>query len=103
LVKSGFRGDIYATPATRDLCSAMLFDSAHIQESDVKLSTSAAPRRASRRSLLYTMPDAIQALKQFVSVGITPVRAAARRARDVRDTGHILGSAMVILDVEGLP
>src|SRR5688500_1842116 len=34
LVKSGFNGDIYCTYATRDLCAAMLMDSAHIQERD---------------------------------------------------------------------
>jgi metallo-beta-lactamase family protein len=36
LVKAGFRGDIYTTFATQELCGAMLLDSAHIQERDVQ-------------------------------------------------------------------
>ena len=102
LVKSGFRGNIYATPATRDLCSAMLLDSAHIQESDVKFVNK---RRAEKGEPpfkpLYTMPDAIQALKQFVSVGYhRPFEPLPGVRATFRDTGHILGSAMVFLDVE---
>ncbi|MDQ1257151.1 MAG: metallo-beta-lactamase family protein, partial [Candidatus Hydrogenedentes bacterium] len=36
LVRRGYQGKIYTTPATRDLCAVMLIDSAHIQERDAK-------------------------------------------------------------------
>jgi metallo-beta-lactamase family protein len=101
LLRAGFRGCVYSTSATRDLCAHMLMDSAHIQENDVRY----VNRRRRKRGQtpfepLYSKNDAIEILKQFHSVDydhpfepVTGVRAY------FRDAGHILGSASVVLDI----
>jgi metallo-beta-lactamase family protein len=66
LVKNGFEGNIYTTPATRDLCSAMLRDSGHIQEYDAYY----VNKKRARKGLepvepLYTVEDAANSLKNF--------------------------------------
>jgi metallo-beta-lactamase family protein len=104
LVRAGFRGDVYCTPATRDLANLMLRDSAHIQEQDAAYLN----QKASRRDLppvepLYTIQDAERALKHLVGY-------AYDRSFDLDgigrasflDAGHILGSAITLLElVEG--
>ncbi|MGH2592475.1 MAG: MBL fold metallo-hydrolase RNA specificity domain-containing protein [Anaerolineae bacterium] len=102
LVKSGFRGSIYATSATRDLCAAMLLDSAHIQESDVRhVNKRRAEKGEPPFKPLYTRVDAVEALTHFVSVEYHRTFEPLPGVQALfRDTGHILGSAMVILDVE---
>ena len=102
LVKSGFRGSIYATSATRDLCACMLLDSARIQESDVRYVNK---RRAEKGEPpfkpLYTELDAIEAMKRFVAVEYhRPFEPLPGVRAEFRDSGHILGSAMVVLDAE---
>jgi metallo-beta-lactamase family protein len=102
LVKSGFRGNIYSTPATRDLCSAMLRDSGHIQEYDAYY----VNKKRARKNLppvepLYTVEDATISLENFVSVGYNrslPIAPGVNLT--FQDAGHILGSAIVVLDIE---
>jgi metallo-beta-lactamase family protein len=102
LVKSGFAGNIYATPATRDLCSAMLRDSGHIQEYDAEY----VNKKRARKGLppvepLYTVEDATNSLQNFVSVGYgRPIQVAPGVMLTFHDAGHILGSAIVALDIE---
>ena len=102
LVRSGFHGSIYCTFATRDLCSAMLRDSAYIQERDVEY----VNKKRARKGLepvepIYTHADAIASLEHFVSVGYErPVIVAPGVQCTFFDAGHILGSAMVLLEIE---
>jgi metallo-beta-lactamase family protein len=102
LVKSGFGGDIYATYATRDLCGAMLMDSAHIQESDVDYVNKKRLRNGQKPfEPLYTQDDAVTALRQFHSIAYD--RAATILpgvTLTFRDAGHMLGSAIVTLNIE---
>jgi metallo-beta-lactamase family protein len=102
LVNNGFQGNIYATPATRDLCSAMLRDSGHIHEEDAAYIN----RKRARQGLppvepLYTQEDAARSLGHFVSVGYDrPLPVVPGVTVTFRDAGHILGSAVVVLDLE---
>ena len=71
LVKQGFGGPILCTPATADLCSVMLRDSAHIQEKDAEWISRRHRKRdpdAPAAEPLYTMEDAEQCLEQLQSL-----------------------------------
>lgn len=101
LVANGFGGPIHATPATIDLCSVMLPDSAHIQESEVDQLN----RRNARRGIpavtpIYTRADAARCQERFrpvsyeVMTAITPdIRARFWNA------GHLLGSASIEIEI----
>jgi len=101
LAKNGFDKPIYSTSATRDLCSAMLRDSAYIQESDVKF----VNKRNAEKGLppiepLYTLVDATNALRLFRTVEYDrPAEILPGVRLTYRDAGHILGSASVMLQV----
>jgi metallo-beta-lactamase family protein len=102
LTRDGFRGNIYTTSATRDLSSAMLLDSAHIQESDVQhVNKRRTEAGEPPFKPLYTQADAVAALQHFVAVeyerSFEPLPGVQAT---LRDSGHILGSAMVILDID---
>jgi metallo-beta-lactamase family protein len=99
LVKEGFHGPVYATPATRDLSAVMLADAAHIQEKDYQFL-----QRHGRAGLesepLYSLRDAIAV--QDLMIGVPYRRVFHLRkhlALDFLEAGHILGSAAVDLRV----
>ena len=101
LVRNGFTGDIVTTSATRDLCSIMLRDSAKIQESDVAY-LNKKRRRDNLPPLepIYTMADALASLKQFIGISYErPYQVAPGITLTFYDAGHVLGSALVVLDV----
>ncbi|MEX0866739.1 MAG: MBL fold metallo-hydrolase, partial [Pirellulales bacterium] len=102
LVRAGFRGKIYCTDATRDLCAHMLLDSAKIQESDVRYVNK--KRKREGRALfepLYEKRDAARTLRQFRSRDYdTPFEVVPGFTATLIDAGHMLGSASVVLDVE---
>jgi len=102
LVRNGFQGNIYATPATRDLCSAMLRDAAYIQEQDTAyLNKKRARSGEPPLEPIYTVADAVNSLEHFVSVGYErPFPVAPGVTATFHDAGHILGSAIVALDVQ---
>ncbi len=102
LVRNGFQGPIYATFATRDLCSAMLRDSAYIHEQDVAYVNKKRARKGEPPvEPIYTYDDAIASLEHFVSVGYDRTVPIAPGVRcTFLDAGHILGSAIVFLEIE---
>lgn len=102
LVKSGFRGDVICTYATRDLCAVMLRDSAKIQEHDMAyLNKKRARHDQPPLKPLYGMEDAVRSLRQFVGVAYDrPYKVMPGVTVTFLEAGHILGSAVVVLDIE---
>ncbi|MDH3269680.1 MAG: MBL fold metallo-hydrolase [Gemmatimonadota bacterium] len=101
LHKDGFRGRVYATPATRDLCAAMLADSAFIQEKDAAWVNRREKRRGSDRvEPLYDAGDAADVVERFVQVGYGQTFSPLPGLEvEYRDAGHILGSASMGLTI----
>jgi metallo-beta-lactamase family protein len=101
LVKQGYTGNIHCTFATRDLCSIMLVDSAHIQMDDAAfVSKQRAKKHQPPVEPLYTIADAEKTLHQFVAISYErQLQVMDGVTVTFRDAGHILGSAQVILDV----
>ncbi|KPK15467.1 MAG: hypothetical protein AMJ62_09025 [Myxococcales bacterium SG8_38] len=104
LYRQGFRGPIYCTPATRDLCAAMLEDSAQIQAQDATYINRKIERNGAAMEPvqpLYDQDDVVGTLELMVSI---PYHMTRRIAPGVMltyyDAGHVLGSAMVALDVD---
>jgi metallo-beta-lactamase family protein len=102
LVKNGFAGPVFATPATRDLCSALLRDSGHIQEEDAEyVNKKRAKKGEPPVEPLYTQNDAVASINSFSTVGYErPFQVAPGVMLTFRDAGHILGSSILVLDVE---
>ncbi|WP_395645889.1 MBL fold metallo-hydrolase [Terricaulis sp.] len=101
LVLAGFRGVIYATQGTIDLCGVLLPDSGAIQEMEVEtLNWRNARHGKGEVAPIFTKADAVASLKQFSAV---PFRTWADVARGVRarwwNAGHILGAASIEVEV----
>lgn len=112
LVKQGYRGPIYTTSTTIDLCDPMLKDSAHIQEGDADFMN----RRRDRRKKigappgaepflpLYTQEDAAQVMRQMRPVKLHEPMVLAGSTKDegfsisLTNAGHMLGSACVMVE-----
>lgn len=97
LYAEGFRGQIFATQATCDLCNIMLKDSAHIQEMEAEWKNRKA-RRAGKQEVepLYTINDAQGVLTHFVPCHYKDVLTLTDGLRiRFTDVGHLLGSASI--------
>lgn len=116
LVGGGFRGRIFCTPGTKELCSLVLPDSAHIQEEDARAANRGGYSKHSPALPLYTSVDALRALDQLQPVGYErpmPLLAAEEGPKKVRsrsdlgltltvefvNAGHLLGSAYARIQV----
>ena len=104
LVKDGFSGPIYSTPATIDLCNWMLRDTAHIHEKDAEFMNKRREQRKSKGLAdgpvipLYTMADAERTLPLFRPVGYhSPQSLGPDLTYVPYDAGHILGSSSIVL------
>jgi metallo-beta-lactamase family protein len=99
LVKEGFHGPIYGTPATRDLSAVMLADAGHIQEKDHEFLLRHG-RALPESEPLYTLRDAMAVQELMVGVPYRRVFYLRKHlALEFVDAGHILGSATVDLRI----
>ena len=96
LTKHGYRGPIFSTPATRDLCSVMLLDSAHIQARDAEW---LSKKDRAFVAPLYDDDDVHETMRRFVSLPYDmPMEIVPGVRITFRDAGHVLGSAMVMTE-----
>ena len=101
LIKDGYKGSIYATPATKDLASILMEDSAGIQENDIKF----ANKKRALQGLPYLQPlyntaDALLAADKFLVVDYEQWHTIEEGLEFCySDAGHIIGSAVVHLKI----
>ena len=101
LARNGFRGKVYSTPATHELCDILLRDSAYLQARDLEyVNKKRARENKNLFEPLYEEPDVAQIIRQFQP---EPLKRQADLGDGVtfmfHEAGHILGSALVQLDV----
>src|SRR3954468_15998651 len=114
LVAGGFRGRIFCTPGTKEVCSLVLPDAAHIQEEDARDANRHGYSKHSPAVPLYTSADAARALTQLQPVGYDrqlPVASDINRVRiayesdvptvEFVNAGHLLGSAYARVRIAG--
>jgi len=109
LVHKGFQGPIYTTPATVDLCLAMLADSAFLQEKDAEFVNK---RRSFRKSAggddrtvspLYTVEDAERTFPHFRATSLGERKQIADGIfYKTFDAGHMLGATSMVVEADGL-
>ena len=103
LAKQGFNGNIYATPATRDIASLIMMDSAKIQARDAEYLRKQAIKKGDKFiwTPLYDEKDAIKATSQIISVSYNrPMYIGDGVKLEFFDAGHILGSALAFITVK---
>jgi len=102
LIRSGYKGQIYSTSATRDLAAHMLLDSARIQEGDARREN--RYRKKAGKTLfepIYVEDDAIETLERFVTIPYSqPHRLFSGIHVRLIEAGHMLGSTSVALDID---
>jgi metallo-beta-lactamase family protein len=102
LVKEGFKGKIYCTHATKDLCKILLADSGHIQEEDAKYANKKGFSKHHPALPLYNFEEAIDSLHYFRTVDYDKEFDLGEGiSLKFGNAGHILGSSNVTISVEG--
>ena len=105
LVKQGYAGKIYATPATADVAYYMLEDSAHIQEGDAEYLNRHLEKGQKPIEPLYLIEDCKKTMEQFEAVQYAKLGGGWKQLNEnIRfkfyDAGHILGSAVTLIEIK---
>lgn len=96
LVKRGFKGKIYCTPGTKDLCTILLPDSGYLQEEEAKWANKYGSSKHHPALPLYTQEEAIHSLDYFSIVDFNkPIQIEDIFTIEFHHAGHILGASMV--------
>ncbi|MBN1354980.1 MBL fold metallo-hydrolase [bacterium] len=100
LVKSGFQGPVYCTPASADLLHIMLLDSAHLQEEEARFANKTGFSKHKPALPLYDTADARAALELLHPTALhTEIRVGDRIRATFHDAGHILGAGSLRVDL----
>ena len=102
LVRDGFKGNIWTTPVTTELCEISLLDAAHLQEEDARFANKMAFSKHKPALPLFTTADAEKAIMRLKAVEYEKPKAISEDT-SVRfiDAGHILGSAIIEMTGRG--
>lgn len=103
LMSRGFRGPIYCSQATFELCKILLPDSAHLQEEDARFANRHGISKHKPALPLYTQSDALACLQQFEPVPIgSSTRLTANTSFTLKRAGHLLGACFARIESRGL-
>ncbi|WP_137895354.1 MBL fold metallo-hydrolase [Ramlibacter sp. 2FC] len=101
LVKQGFKGPVYATPGTLDVCEVLLPDSGRLQEEDAEYANRHQISRHKPALPLYTEEDALRALRRIEPLPFEQrAEVAGAFGLRLRPAGHILGASSVELGLD---
>lgn len=104
LTKNGYGGNIYATPATRDLANIVMMDSARIQARDAEFLAKQAKKKGEKFlwKPLFTEEDCVKAANQIIGLSYNRRMYIAPDVQlEFFDAGHILGSAFANITITG--
>src|SRR5512134_753842 len=102
LVKQGFNGPVYCTPATQALCGIMLPDAGYLQEEDARYANRKGFSKHHPALPLYTVEDAKNSLARLKTLAMeTTVQIARGVSLRFLPAGHLLGAASVELEIDG--
>ena len=104
MTKNGYKGNIYATPATRDLANLIMMDSARIQARDAEYLRKQAAKKGEKFTWkpLFTEADVVAATNQIVTLSYDRRMYIAPDVQlEFFDAGHILGSAYAYITITG--
>ncbi len=100
LVKDGFKGQVYASPATVDLSKLMLPDSGHLQEEDAAYANKRGFSKHDPALPLYSYDEAVKSLESFKAIDESkPLELSSHFTLRCFSAGHILGARMIEVTV----